>query len=45
MIIKREGIVYLVNPCNTRLILVFLRIDKEEMLLYTFANGSMALRP
>jgi hypothetical protein len=45
MIIKWEGIVYLVDPCNTRLILVFLRTDKEEMLPYTFANGSMALQP
>jgi hypothetical protein len=45
MIIKREGIVYSVDPHNTRLILVFLRIDKEEILLYTFANGLMALQP
>jgi hypothetical protein len=45
MIIKREGIVYLVDPHNTRLILVFLRTDKEETLPYTFANSSMALRP
>jgi hypothetical protein len=45
MIIKREGIVYSVNPCNIRLILVFLRTDKEETLPYMFANGSMALWP
>jgi hypothetical protein len=42
---RREGIVCSVVPLNTRLILVFLRIDKEETLPYIFANGSMALRP
>jgi hypothetical protein len=45
MIIKREGIVYSVDPCNTRLILIFLRTDKEETLLYIFTNSSMALWP
>jgi hypothetical protein len=44
-IIKREGIVYLVDPCNIRLILIFLRTDKEEMLLYIFVNSLMALQP
>jgi hypothetical protein len=43
MIIKREGIVYSVDPCNIRLILIFLRTDKEETLLYIFIDGSMAL--
>jgi hypothetical protein len=42
---RREGIVCSVDPLDTRLILVFLRTDKEETLPYTFANGSMALRP
>jgi hypothetical protein len=44
IIIKREGMVYSVDPYNIRLILIFLRTDKEETLLYIFIDGLIALQ-